>query len=205
MWTRTSSAVEIGPPAASKLTGQRIYPGAIPTARICFSFERNRHREKQCVELVLQNELSAASAATLLHFIRHTAQLYFECITFPNTEQVVKFGPLNSAVLSAVVGNGRKRGWIHSLSVDKQMTAGLWGSKTFIDVVKEMVVFPRFGKIVDQVSGWTPAHVDRTIHLIAQSGHCIARKLDIYFSVNTFSTLGFFERLVKVFHCHHIT
>lgn len=187
--------------AAPPLAGQLVFPDGRPTAKIIFSFGRTRHKETQRVTLSLRNQLSPTSATTLLHFIRHTEELYFDRVTFPGREQIENFGPLNPSVLSAVAGK-RGRGWLRVRSVGEGFREAISGSRLFTDTVKEMMVFggDRHGTVKLQ-SSFTAAYADTASYLLTQGGRCVVGEVHITFQLhdaNAQAVMGFFERLVQV-------
>lgn len=181
--------------AAPPLNGQKIFLTAAPNARVRFSFERPWLGEEQHVTFALRNQLSAASAATLLHFIRHTEKLYFKRVSFPVSSEIENAGAFNPAVLSAASGNGARR-WVHSLSSERQI-GGFFDSRRFTD----LVVFGSYTRWVP-TAYITPAFIDNIVHFITQGGRCMAGEVVINFDIDNSSIrdsmMPFFERLVKV-------
>lgn len=170
--------------AAAPLAGQRIFSGAAPNASVHFSFNRERGRRDGSTRilLLLRNELTSASAATLLHFACHVAEeLCFEGLRLRWSDLgTAPTGQFNPGILSALARRrGGETAWIRTGTLDSCAETRAFALENLQDSLRDMLLLGSFNlRLRESPFGpydyTSPEHLSNLTRFLTHCGKCVS-------------------------------
>lgn len=190
---------------APQLSGQKIFLSAAPSAQVTFSCMRPCHWGRFSVALALRNELTPASAATLLHYIHHVyEQLYFKHHErLDGNDGLEQCGRFNPAILSSMAMAKKQPvgGWIRSVRALGGVDCRFIRLLPYQEALRDIVTVGRLDCDYRNVFMPHPGtDTSAVVQFVTQCGRCVGGELTVHIDVTVThqKRVEFLEMVVKV-------